>query len=29
VTCGRVTFTPEFTIATLSGHVTDVCADLS
>jgi len=26
---GRVTFTPDFTIATRTGSVTDVCADLS
>jgi hypothetical protein len=28
-TTGRVTFTPNFTIASLTGHVTDVCAELS
>jgi hypothetical protein len=28
-TTGRVTWTPEFTIASLTGHVTDVCAALS
>ena len=29
VTYGRVTFTADFTIASLTGSVTDVCADLS
>jgi hypothetical protein len=28
-TTGRVTFTPNFTIASRTGHVTDVCAELS
>ena len=28
-TTGRVTFTPEFTIASRTGRVTDVCAALS
>lgn len=29
VNYGRVTFTPDFTIATRTGRYTDVCADLS
>jgi hypothetical protein len=29
VAYGRVTFTPELTIATQTGHVTDICAGLS